>query len=123
MDIVTSKEPGTDALLAARAHVLHDLEATGAAGPLTVSALEESVTTRRWWTSQWAEGVAYVAGLVAQDVQDAILESIGRWPLCRACDQVDPHSLYIHPELGGPEPVWVCETSGITVAPLGGLSA
>ncbi|HEY0772652.1 MAG TPA: hypothetical protein VGD51_01115, partial [Nocardioidaceae bacterium] len=110
-----------DALITARALVLHDLEATRAADPETVSALEAAVTTRRWWTSQWEEGKQYVAGLIAQDVQDALLEQIGRWPLCRACDHLDPHALYIHPELGGPDPTWVCETSGIAVAPLGSL--
>jgi len=117
MDIVTSDDP----LLAARALVLHDLEVTGAADPQSVSALEAAVTTRRWWTSQWEEGKAYVAGLVAQDVQDAILDRIGRWPLCGTCDELEPHALYIHPELGGPDPTWVCENSGIAVAPLGSL--
>ena len=117
MDIVTSD----DALMTARALVLHDLEATRAADPETVSALEEAVTTRRWWASQWEEGKQYVAGLIAQDVQDALLERVGRWPLCRACDLLDPHALYIHPELGGPEPTWVCENSGIAVARLGCL--
>lgn len=107
--------------MAARALVLHDLEATRVADPETVSALEEAVTARRWWAAQWEEGKTYVAGLIAQDVQDALLERLGRWPLCRACDQLDPHALYIHPELGGPDPTWVCETSGIAVAPLGGL--
>jgi hypothetical protein len=68
IDIVTSD----DALLVARALVLHDLEATRAVNPESVSALEEAVTTRRWWASQWEEGKAYVAGLVAQDVQDAL---------------------------------------------------
>ena len=122
MDIVTSDDHETDALLTARALVLHDLEVTSAADPTTVSALEASVTTRRWWASQWSEGVQYVAGLIAQDVQDALLAELGRWPLCHACDETEPHALYIHPELGGPEPTWVCEHSGITVAPLGGLS-
>jgi hypothetical protein len=122
MDIVTSPDAQPDALLTARALVLHDLEVTGAADPDSVSALEAAVTTRRWWTSQWEEGTRYVAGLVAQDVQDAILDGFGKWPLCRACDQLDPHPLYIHPELGGPDPTWVCENSGIAVAPLGQLS-
>ncbi|MBA2464665.1 MAG: hypothetical protein H0V42_06790 [Nocardioidaceae bacterium] len=121
MDIVTSEDPHLDVLLSARALVLHDLESTGAATPASVSALEEAVTTRRWWASQWAEGRAYVAGLVAQDLQDAILDHVGRWPICRACDELAPHALYIHPELGGPDPTWVCENSGIAVAPLGTL--
>lgn len=118
---MTSDDQPSDPLISARALVLHDLEATSAANPGSVSALEESVTTRRWWASQWEEGKQYVAGLIAQDVQDALLQDSGRWPLCRACDQLDPHALYIHPELGGPDPTWVCEVSGITVAPLGGL--
>ena len=101
--------------------MLHDLEATSAANPATVSALEASVTTRRGWASQWEEGKQYVAGLVAQDVQDALLEEVGRWPLCHACDQTDPHALYIHPELGGPDPAWICESTGRPVAPLGAL--
>jgi hypothetical protein len=122
MDIVTPDDAQTDALMNARALVLHDLEVTSAADPASVSALEASVTTRRWWASQWEEGKQYVAGLIAQDVQDALLEAVGRWPLCHACDETDPHALYIHPELGGPDPTWVCEHSGITVAPLGGLT-
>ena len=122
MDIVTSDGQQSDALMNARALVLHDLEATSAADAGSVSALEASVTTRRWWAAQWEEGKKYVAGLIAQDVQDALLQDIGRWPLCHACDHLDPHALYIHPELGGPDPTWVCENSGITVAPLGGLT-
>jgi hypothetical protein len=121
MDIVTSDDAQTDALLAARALVLHDLEATSAANPASVSALESAVSTRRWWVAQWEEGRAYVAGLVAQDVQDAMLESFGRWPLCPTCDEAPPHALYIHPELGGPDPSWVCEESGRPVAALGHL--
>ena len=122
MDIVTSGDP----LMTARALVLHDLESTHAADARSVSALEEAVSTRRWWTSQWEEGKEYVAGLVAQDVQDALLEEVGRWQLCPVCEgrtgSDEPHALYIHPELGGPDPAWVCERSGIRVAPLGGLT-
>ena len=108
-------------LLSARAAVLHDLEATCGADPLTVSALEEAVSARRWWVAQWAEGGAYAAGLIAQDVQDALLESVGRWPLCPLCEDAT-HALYIHPEIGGPDPVWVCEETSREVAPLGSLS-
>ena len=122
MDIVTSDDASRDALMTARALVLHDLEVTSTADPASVSALEEAVATRRWWAAQWEEGRLYVAGLIAQDLQDALLEDVGRWPLCRACDLTDPHALYIHPELGGPEPTWVCEHSGIAVAPLGALT-
>ena len=108
-------------LMGARASVLRDLEATGVSDAAAVSALEEALSERRWWASQWAEGRAYVAGLVAQDVQDALLPLRGRWPLCVTCEESEPHALYIQPELGGPDPHWVCESSGAVVAPLGGL--
>ena len=39
-----------------------------------VSILEDAVSSRTWWAEQWPEGVQYVAGLVAQDVQDALPE-------------------------------------------------
>jgi hypothetical protein len=110
-----------DPLLAARAAVLRDLEATGVADAHVVSLLEDAVETRRWWVEQWPEGRVYAAGLVAQDVQDALLDETGRWPLCPACDDDDPHALYVQPEIGGPDPVWMCERSGVSVAPLGGL--
>jgi hypothetical protein len=106
---------------AARALVLRDLQSTRVADADVVSLLEEAVTTRRWWAEQWPDGIDYVAGLVAQDVQDALLERVGRWPLCSQCDSEEPHAIYIHPELGGPDPVWVCERSGATIAPLGSL--
>ena len=55
----------------ARARVLADLQARGHATPGAVSALEDAVSSRTWWAEQWPEGVVYVAGLVAQDVQVA----------------------------------------------------
>ena len=122
MDIVTSHDPQPDALMAARALVLHDLEVTGMADVENVSTLEAAVSTRRWWAEQWTEGAVYVAGLVAQDVQDALFETVGRWPVCLSCRDAAEHSLHIQPDLGGPDPVWVCEESGRTVAPLGRLS-
>ena len=109
-------------LLEARALVLADLEARGLAAPEAVNKLEDAVSERGWWAEQWPEGAEYVAGLVAQDVQDALLELGSRWPLCRECGSGTPaHQLYISPDLGGPDPVWVCEESGRAVAPLGGL--
>lgn len=105
----------------ARALVLRDLESTGIADPATVSVLETAVADRNWWLEQWDEGRCFVVGLVAQDVQDCLLESNGRWPLCRACDVLDPHALYVHPDLGGPDPTWVCEHTGISVAAVGEL--
>jgi hypothetical protein len=117
MSIVTSDDP----VYRARALVLRDLESTGVADADAVSALEAAVADRGWWLAQWAEGKDFVVGLVAQDVQDALLDARGRWPLCRACDVLEPHALHVHPDLGGPDPAWVCEVAGISVAPVGGL--
>ena len=108
-------------LMDARARVLADLQARDHATPAAVSALEDAVSAREWWADQWPEGATYVAGLVAQDVQDALFDVSGRWPLCLSCSDVAEHALYIQPDLGGPDPVWVCEESGAVVAPLGGL--
>ncbi|GAA4378996.1 hypothetical protein [Nocardioides caricicola] len=109
-------------LFDARARVLADLQARQHATAAAVSALEDAVAQRKWWAEQWPEGEAYVAGLVAQDVQDALFETVGRWPLCTDCGADAPvHTLYIQPDLGGPDPVWVCEESGDVIAPLGGL--
>ncbi len=111
----------TDPLLAARADVLHDLAVCGATTPDVVSLVEDVVVQRRWWVAQWPEGGAYVAGQVAQDVQDALLESVGRWPACpHHADGDDAHELRITPDLG-PDPHWVCETDGSVVARLGAL--
>lgn len=101
--------------------MLRDLQKTGVADARTVSLLEEAVAQRAWWVEQWAEGRDFVVGLVAQDVQDALLESRGRWPLCTACEDDSPHALYVSPDLGGPDPHWVCEESGTVVAPVGQL--
>jgi hypothetical protein len=110
-------------LFDARARVLADLEARDHATAAAVSALEDAVSNRRWWAEQWPEGEVYVAGLVAQDVQDALFESVGRWPVCLTCDEEAPlHALHIQPDLGGPDPVWVCEESGRAVAELGRLA-
>ena len=110
-----------DPLLAARALVLHDLAARGLAQPAVVSMLERSLSERRWWLSQWPGGAAYVLGLVAQDVQDAVQDTIGRWPRCSSCDSLNEHDLRITPELGD-DPQWVCENSGIIVAAVGRLT-
>lgn len=108
--------------LAARARVLADLSTGGRATAELVSVLEDAVESRRWWAEQWPEGAMYVAGLVAQDVQDAALDTGVRWPVCPVCDGGAEHALHIHPDLGGPDPVWVCEESGHAVAQLGRLS-
>ena len=109
-------------LFDARARVLSDLQARQRATAAAVSVLEDAVAQRKWWAEQWPEGQEYIAGLVAQDVQDALFESVGRWPVCQDCgDDAPIHALYIQPDLGGPDPMWVCEESGQAVAPLGHL--
>jgi len=114
--------PLEQALHAARARVLADLAAREVADADVVSLVEESLVQRRWWVEQWPDGAAYVAGLVAQDVQDGLLERYGRWPLCPVCGSGDPHALEVEPELG-PDPHWVCHQAGVKVASVGLLGA
>ncbi len=102
--------------------MLADLSARDQATAVAVSALEDACVARQWWADQWSEGQDYVAGLVAQDVQDALLEVVGRWPMCLDCTEGPGHALYISPDLGGPDPVWVCEETGRVVAALGFLT-
>ncbi|MFE7115588.1 hypothetical protein ACFU99_09220 [Streptomyces sp. NPDC057654] len=105
----------------ARALILADLVAGDVAEADVVSLVEDAVAHRRWWVEQWPQGVEFVAGLVAQDVQDALLERYGRWPLCPVCvGEGNPHALDIEPELG-PDPHWVCGKAGVVVAPVGRL--
>ncbi len=108
-------------LFSARARVLADLEARGCADPAGVSALEDAVADREWWADQWPQGEKYVAGLIAQDVQDRLFDAGVRWPVCDVCPVLEEHSLHVQPDLGGPDPRWVCEHSGQEVAPLGRL--
>ncbi|MCX4994425.1 hypothetical protein OG739_16830 [Streptomyces longwoodensis] len=112
--------PLEQALHAARARVLADLAADEVARADVVSMVENSVVERRWWVEQWPDGAAYLPGLVAQDVQDALLERYGRWPLCPVCGSGDPHALDVEPELG-PDPHWVCHKAGVRVAAIGSL--
>ncbi|MFF0160130.1 hypothetical protein ACFYRY_21740 [Streptomyces sp. NPDC005263] len=114
--------PLEQALHAARALVLADLASNEVAAADVVSMVEDSVVQRRWWVEQWPEGVEFVAGLVAQDVQDALLEAYGRWPLCPVCGAGDPHALEVEPELG-PDPRWVCHKAGVKVAAVGSLGS
>ncbi|WP_433916618.1 hypothetical protein [Streptomyces sp. NBC_01744] len=109
------------ALHTARALVMADLAAGDVAEAEIVSLVEDAVTHRRWWVEQWPDGVEYLVGLVAQDVQDALLERYGRWPLCPVCDAGDPHALDVEPELG-PDPRWVCAKATVMVARVGALS-
>ena len=112
-------EPGI--LLTARAMVLHDLAARGFDDAVMVSLLEDAVAGRQWWLDQWPDGAEHIAGLVAQDVQDQLVDSGVSWPRCTACDDLNDHELRIEPELG-PNPHWVCERAGISVSALGHLT-
>ncbi|MGY1436417.1 hypothetical protein [Streptomyces reniochalinae] len=114
------QDPLERALHAARALILADLEASDVARADIVSMVEESVTHRRWWVGQWPEGVAFVDGLVAQDVQDALLEQYGRWPVCPVCAGSDLHALQVEPELGE-DPHWICGKTSTVVARVGRL--
>jgi hypothetical protein len=51
-----------------------------------------------------------------------LLERAGRWPVCPSCEDAT-HALYVEPDLGGPDPTWVCEKAGIEIAPVGRLNA
>lgn len=127
MDSQPHGEPGTrpvgpleQALHTARALVLADLMAHEVAQADVVSLVEDAVAHRRWWVEQWPDGAGFLPGLVAQDVQDALLERYGRWPLCPVCGTGDPHALDVEPELG-PDPHWVCHEAGVQVAAVGEL--
>ena len=106
-----------DPLLHARALVLHDLAARGLDGPELASLVEDAVVARRWWVEQWPEGAAYVAGQVAQDVQDQLVDRRERWP---RCPEHRDEPLEVDPELGA-DPHWVCPRGCGRVAPLGAL--
>jgi hypothetical protein len=108
-----------DPLLKARAHVLHDLSVCAAATNEAVALVEDILEQRRWWLDRWPAGSAYVAGLVAQDLQEALVDILGRWPSCPRHHQV-PHVLRLRPDLGI-EPQWICEQDAVVIAPLGEL--
>ncbi|MQS08438.1 hypothetical protein [Streptomyces alkaliphilus] len=118
-------DPVERALWEARARVLADLASDALDRPDVVSRLDEAMRHRRWWVEQWPRGAEFVAGLLAQDVQDAVLDSDGRWPACPLCvsgapGAHAPHPLEVRPELG-PDPHWVCPEKGVTVAAVGRL--
>ena len=122
----------TDVLLQARARVLHDLAAHGLDTAAVVSVVDEVVTARQWWVDEWPDGAPFVTCLVAQDVQEALLDRVGRWPVCTAAhpaedtdpddDDDAPHELRVAPDLGE-DPHWVCEVGGVVVAPIGALGS
>lgn len=105
------------ALLRGRALVLHDLAARGADTADVVDRVDAAVAERRWWVQSWPDGAELVAGQIAQDVQDVMIDTEGRWPGC----PVHPaEAMALEPELG-PDPHWVCERGCGVVAALGAL--
>src|SRR5690242_16839292 len=97
---------------AARRAVEHDLHGRWPA------ALEAALTYRTWWLGQWPDGDAFVPGLLAQDVQEAVhAASDPLWPLCPTCRD---HALFVEPDLGA-DSFWVCHRSGLPVAEVGQL--
>ena len=94
----------------ARDALLHDLG--------QVEVIEACLQGRRWWVEQWPEGEQFLVCLLAQDVQEAIREDDPTWPLC---PEHQDHPLFVEPDLGT-DPFWVCEKSGLPVAPVGRLS-
>jgi hypothetical protein len=98
----------------ARAAVAHDLHGRWD------TALADALTYRAWWLAQWPDGGAYVPGLLAQDVQEAVhAGSDPLWPLCPTCRD---HALFVEPDLGE-DSFWVCHRSGLPVAEVGRLPA
>ena len=71
--MATMLREGAD-LSALREEGIHLAQALEARTSHMVSALDEACSQRRWWVEQWPEGSAYVAGLIAQDVQDALVD-------------------------------------------------
>jgi len=107
-----------EALDLARDALDADLRSTRSWTPITRAALEAAVEGRRAWAHAWPEGAEHVPGLVAQDLQEALHESVDpRWP---PCGEHSDHALAIEPDLG-PDPFWVCEVTGLPIAPVGGL--
>jgi hypothetical protein len=117
-------DPAGSPLVAARSLLVHDLSASGQDSPAVVDLVEDAAVARDWWLRSWPDGAAYVAGQLAQDVQEQLLEVHGvRWPRCPGtpgCDGEAPHELHVFPDLGE-DSHWVCERSATAVAPLGGL--
>lgn len=107
-----------EALAIAHETLAADLRSTDRWTSKTQAALAHALDARRLWVAAWPEGAEHVPGLVAQDVQEAVHETVdSTWPLC--AEHAD-HALLIEPDLG-PDPFWVCHISGLPVAPVGRL--
>lgn len=95
----------------AQAAVLRDL------GGRHDDVVQRCASERQWWVEQWPDGEPLLLCLLAQDVQEAVNELDPTWPLCA---EHGDHRLVVEPDLG-PDPFWVCERSGLPVAPVGSL--
>lgn len=104
----------------ARAAALRDLGAYGFDDARIVSMLDDVVAQRRWWLDQWPEGEAFLPGLIAQDLQDTLLDAGTYWPQCRTCDGDVVHCLHVDPPLDA-NPSWVCDEGAVIVAAIGTL--
>ena len=87
------------------------------ADPRRDALLDSCVEQRRWWVQQWADGAVYLTCLLAQDVQEAVHETDPSWPVC---PEHGDHALVVEPDLGT-DPFWVCDVTGLPVAPVGSL--
>jgi hypothetical protein len=96
----------------ARAAVLRDL-----ADPSYDELVDRCVEQRRWWVQEWPDGEQFLLCLLAQDVQEAVRETDPLWPRCA---EHGDHPLFVEPDLGT-DPFWVCERSGLPVAPVASL--
>ena len=105
------------ALLRARALVLHDIVSCGADVPGIVDVLDAAVRECEWWVRNWPDGTPYLAGQVAQDVQDQLVDTEGRWPPCPLHSE---EALQLEPPMGA-EPHWVCGLGCGAIAALGAL--
>ncbi|MGH8889658.1 MAG: hypothetical protein ACRDV3_07835 [Acidothermaceae bacterium] len=107
-----------EAMAIASAALRADLQATKCWTSSTQASLDSALADRRSWVDAWPDGAEHVPGLVAQDVQEAVHATVDpHWPLC--AEHAD-HALVIEPDLG-PDPFWVCEVTGLPVAPIGSL--
>jgi len=90
-------------------------------GPAYADVVPPAVEHRRWWLEQWPDGAPLVLCLLAQDVQEAVHLRNPLWPTCSepSCPEVGRHPLFVEPD--GPDPFWVCHTTGLPVAPVGSL--
>ena len=110
----------TDSLHEAAQAARDDLAATGRLNAAAEAAVARSVETRSWWLAQWPEGAEHVLGLVAQDVQEWVHDTLDSdWPLC---PEHRDHALFVEPDLG-PDPFWVCHKSGLPLSRVGELPA